>query len=851
MRAALLFAGAILLAPWLYARWAEPIVYMDNWPDGSPKKRAVSVRTIHGDYVFDGPARAFHAGGQIESDGAYRHGREQGPWRWYRADGSLLAECEFRSGSGEYRSYHSDGSLWWEGRNEAGKRTGNWIARDEAGRKIRDGAYLADQPHGEWQYWSYDDSTLHYSGRWEHGTLVEDDGAIANGVSLRLGWPDHLLEFSLWLFWVLAPWPLALLCAGRGRGLGETLLAVLVVGLCLQSFVLQLLLALGLFHAVPLLTCGAAMLVLGVWRLRADAELRTQCRLWFDSIKALRVGGALLLSAAVIVVVTRLWTSLVEAPSNFDALAYHLPIIADWVRGHGLTHRAEFGQVAFYAFGWEAHGAASMLLLHDDALIALPNLVAWCILLLASFGLSRRLGASRELSVAASLLMLTSPEILRRIAAIQPDLAVAALALAALFFAGFPRREIRGWPLPLLASCGLLLAVKMSAWAYFLGGAALLLAWRRPSWPPHPARPRDLPSLLLPPVALFVGLFWYAHNMLTTANPLGSLKVAVGPWTLFAGELTAAEAYRGSLARLFEFGNGAHLSILASALHASFGPAWWIGVGAALFTVADAGRKSGFARRPVLLWSLAAWLLAFAIYWNTPYSADNGASDYRLTAWMTTNTRFAFLAVALLAPFVAHALTSFGRWGSRLAITAIFLSSGWGVIEIIAPRYEILVAATVLALLSCWTSQRSLRLAPLLGASIVLLFAVYSHDGRLRRHDSRLQLYGSAYEYVLRYLPPEQRLGYAMTQRRYPFVGPRLTHEVRSAVPIVGGRDRWFAQLERDGIDVLLIGHGSSGESGRVNPEDVRPWLQDETSPFELKAGFQSQRRDIEVWQRR
>ena len=38
--------------------------------------------------------------------------------------GTLLAECDFESGSGDYRSYHANGSLWWEGRNGVHP---NWI----------------------------------------------------------------------------------------------------------------------------------------------------------------------------------------------------------------------------------------------------------------------------------------------------------------------------------------------------------------------------------------------------------------------------------------------------------------------------------------------------------------------------------------------------------------------------------------------------------------------------------------------------------------------------------------------------------------------------------------------------
>lgn len=67
-------------------------------PDGSRWIR-------HGLFV------AYHANGQVASEGNYEHGAEQGHWRDYHVNGILAAEGEYQAGVevGEWMFWNSDG----------------------------------------------------------------------------------------------------------------------------------------------------------------------------------------------------------------------------------------------------------------------------------------------------------------------------------------------------------------------------------------------------------------------------------------------------------------------------------------------------------------------------------------------------------------------------------------------------------------------------------------------------------------------------------------------------------------------------------------------------------------------
>lgn len=825
MKTAAVIALALLVAPWLVARLTPDIVYMDNWPDGRPKVRAVSSRTTNGDFEMHGEYRSFHQNGAVASEGFFENGDEHGPWRWYYDDGSLMAECGYDHGDGEYRSYHRDGSPAWSGRMEDRQRSGLWKAFDAEGRPLREGHYVDGLQDGEWQYWSYGDSVEHYTGNWDRGQLLEEDGPPTFSPELPLSISAHAAHALLFLLWLVAPLPLLWVWLSRSeRPETERVLALLVGALAFQMAMGQLLLSVSLFQRSALSVGALALLIAGVLRWRRERPALPMICLRGEAA----VAGVLLVG---VFALTRLWTALVEAPNNFDSLAYHLPVMAEWAQRGQLVYRAELGQVGYYAYGWEVISAVTMSLLGEDALIAWPNLVAAAVWLLALVILARRLGAGSVAAAIAALSLLAMREVVERLVAIQPDLPLAAFATASLVFTGFPSRDARSWAWPLAASVGLLLAVKMTGWVYLIAGVDLVLVWRRSL--------RVRREQLWPIVfALLLGGFWYFRNWIHVGNPLGLLEI---PFLGLDGSMAAGTAYKGSLARLFSPAALDHWRIVWGAAYGALGPG--------LLMVLAAGVVGVVRASAALRWLLAALILAVVIYWNTPYSADNGSNDYVLTGWMQNNLRFAFTALGLLVVLAAAGLQRMGNTGRVVAASALVVGIGWSVVETIGPRYVVLLASALAVVILLATRVRVTALRVSI-ATLLLLAVVATYSGRQARHESRLQYYGDSYEYVLRYVPPGTTLGTVMTQNRYPWVGPRLQREVRSAVPVENDADAWFKQLERDGIDALLVGYGTSSETGRVQNENVRPWLQSQQSPFELRSGFESQRRDVELWVR-
>jgi hypothetical protein len=536
------------------------------------------------------------------------------------------------------------------------------------------------------------------------------------------------------------------------------------------------------------------------------------------------------------------WTLLRNAPVNFDSLAYHLPMIADWVREGGLLSRPELGQVNYYSFHWEVFAALNVALLGGDAFVAWPNVLAWIMVGILAFSLGRRLGATDASALVAAALVLATPELLRRAVAIQPDMPMAMAFLAVLLFGGIASGRRHRWAFA--ASLGLLAGVKTSGLIYAgLACTILLLDARlRGVSFVRPARRHLAPAAL----AVFLIGFWSIRNVLAVGNPLGLVEIALGGWTLLEGRLDAELLRRGTLAATFHFGDAEHWKIFWRAMIHSMA---WPLVALLLLACVGAVRRASVA---TTVWAILA-VLSFIAYFYSPFSADNGERGYLLTPWLQTNVRFAFCFLVALAPLAALGIDALGRFVKILVALMALGYLGWGCVDVVLPRYPILLGCVLMTAFATVFVQLPQRRSVLLPGAVLLmsLFVGFSYSARNARHASRHISYGSAYEYLQRHFDDRVSVGYAMTQQRYPWVGPRLQRRVVSAVPRGDDAAAWFEQLERDSIDVLMVGTTSSAEAATPGRENVRRWLDLPGAPFVAATEFESQRRDVQVYRRR
>ncbi|MFO0575195.1 MAG: hypothetical protein U1A78_14490 [Polyangia bacterium] len=640
-----------------------------------------------------------------------------------------------------------------------------------------------------------------------------------------------------------APLPVAWALASPHRAAApeprsHRLLTCLLVWALVQSGLSLLLLAAQRYDAPSVLAAEAGIAALGVGLLaRRGAPLAHR------PAPALSATERLLVAAHAALFLFLVYLCASRPITDFDSLAYHLPIVTEWIQRGGFAPPSPFGgpQQTFYPYTWEAICGFFMMILQRDDAALWPNLFCWLIFGLSTHRLARSLGASRAGGLGASLLLLGQPLCLEQVTSLHIDLPFAAFFVAGLYYAlrarpgraGRSGTDDRLWALVAIA---LLASTKLSALGYvgLLAAAAVgqrLLGRPRPaSAPPGPGKP-GLARLAVGLCALGVGLFFYAANTARTGNPLGFVHLQLGRRVLLSGDAAfMAGVKQTSLLHLFRLTDPEHIKVLIKVI------AFYLEIPFLLLSV-------------MLICSLAAWtrrvaavallgIACTALYAATPYSGDNGSHGWQITTWIGQGLRYGLPALGLFAAVAALGFERLAaRLGPRFTAGLALLPLLLGVarlraLEQLGARGQLvdsalgqrtlglaLVAALLLAGLAaglgpraaalalgarldglglCTRPRRALAAAALLGAVLVGL----AHLGG-QRLERRRAAYGATAA-ALERLPPGWPVGAVPGQLAYPLFGERLARPVRLLPPSPEPAETVEA-ARRAGVRVLVL----------------------------------------------
>lgn len=116
-----------------------------------------------GEWVF------YYPEGMVEQRGRYRKGREEGEWAWFFQDGSIRRKEHFYQGKedGELVEYDEQGELITKGKYIDGEKEGDWYYN--VGDHVEQGAYRFGLRVGEWKYYYYPESLIHFEGSYAQG----------------------------------------------------------------------------------------------------------------------------------------------------------------------------------------------------------------------------------------------------------------------------------------------------------------------------------------------------------------------------------------------------------------------------------------------------------------------------------------------------------------------------------------------------------------------------------------------------------------------------------------------------------------------------------------------------------
>jgi hypothetical protein len=200
------------------------------------------------------------------------------------------------------------------------------------------------------------------------------------------------------------------------------------------------------------------------------------------------------------------------APHLGDALAYHLPKVAEWVQNGRFTREMGLHPHVTFPAGFELIETWWVVFLHHDVLIEMAGVEFLFLAFAGMYALGRRLGLASRWSFFAGLLYVMTPGLHLSATSCLNDAPVAALVVATF--------ALVAWRTPLgivLLSVALGCGVK-ATYIYALPGVALLWVLSRKEICLPFSGPRISAALVV--VAFGIGGFWYGRNLLWFGNPV-------------------------------------------------------------------------------------------------------------------------------------------------------------------------------------------------------------------------------------------------------------------------------------------------------------------------------------------
>jgi hypothetical protein len=226
------------------------------------------------------------------------------------------------------------------------------------------------------------------------------------------------------------------------------------------------------------------------------------------------------------------------------------------------------------------------------------------------------------------------------------------------------------------------------------------------------------------------------------------------------------------------------------------------------------------------------FVAAAALYWTTPYGADDGTHGWRITPWIGQAMRYglpAFGGFAILAALAASALCE-RRPGLALAVAVVAAAAA-------TTRFTALAAAALLVAAAVRHQGGRRRAA---GAVLVALVATLGSTYLRATHDARrVRAYGGVSEFVVQHVGDDELIGCVPGTPSYALFGPRYERRVVHLPHGKVGRDEWLAMLRRERISVVALGPPLRGR-----PELA--WLTDRGAPFTPIFG-RDPRREIAI----
>ncbi|MBU0705406.1 MAG: hypothetical protein KKC18_16270 [Chloroflexi bacterium] len=522
--------------------------------------------------------------------------------------------------------------------------------------------------------------------------------------------------------------------------------------------------------------------------------------------------------------------ALAEPSTLWDAFAYHLPMAVDWMQNQRLQPSyipwADVSNSYFPGNG-ELLYLWALAPFHNDLLVRVVSVCMWLVLAIALFRVCRKVGASGQASLVATILFLFTPIVLSQATQLTLDMTSAAIFLLALGYLLEFEQSRRLEPMTLFSvASGLFWGIKYSGPAYLLlllGGLFFVFVWRRRKFPVWVIL--GYCTVFAVGTTIFGG-YWYIRNLILAGNPVYPLQISLMGQVILPGAFSSSHYQSRRL--LDHLGDIPVLDWIRATLRGVGFPYLSLLTMSVfllierLYRYRDRVTKRSWLAVPILL--LGFIVGSLALYLNTPYSIMRFGDAPITINSLAEGMRLGMVALALCVILVALGLSHRPKllgvlwlilpvplaqsllFGHDLSVHSFF--SG----KLMSIQHSIVAGAIVavgVLVYYAWTTHKPLFNLPrylLQHYALILVMVVTLVVGgglyRVEQHRERFRYgiyrrygdFAGGWEWVAQNVH-DARVAFAGFHLSYPLYGVNFQNEARY-INIVGGLDDRYHDYE-------------------------------------------------------
>lgn len=568
--------------------------------------------------------------------------------------------------------------------------------------------------------------------------------------------------------------------------------------------------------------------------------------------------------------IIELFNAFVQFPWEYDTIAYHMPIVVEWLQSGTLWdvfYAVWGGPLGYYPSNHELLLQWLVLPFGNDLLVNVANFLLIGIMIVVISKILKEMGVKDFLSWIAGALVMVMPIFLRQMGTGQVDILMALGVLLCwyLMLRSYQRKD--GLLLiPLLLNIAILLGTKYLSIIYAIPVLVVFLlmwkTWRRTY------RYWWLWSLL---IVGTLGSMWYWRNLVLTGNPIFPAELKIGEWIIFEG-------YKGLTERIQElslwhrFMDAGQLQEWLVTMIKETGWHMYLVVMAYLLLVGEIITKLFFGtlkRGEGKIYTLMLFFLpAYCyLYFITPYTASMMEHNVRYAMpWLMLAMIMVIYVVAKLGtarkPFVIALMGVI--WWQFLAIVSAQRTGDQSFLELEFVEshpwlFVLMIGSIIMALLFLdgWQKRSGWRY-PALILAIILSFSFLQESSIVRnelRSVSWQQKYDfplmKAYEWLDENAGLDAVVANSLNPLYYPLYGATLQRKVRyvnindcAECDYYGYQNRgmslrdrpdesqWLANLKSFDAQYLVLGYSIRDGLESVIPYELE-WAKNNPEKFE------------------